>query len=72
MFKAFTNEELLCSGFIGIQFNAHHVIVVDSQGNIIVENISMLCKKYDFCNNPVYMDTSEIRLPDGPFDKCRK
>ena len=28
----------------------------------------MLCKKKHFSNNPVYMDTSEIRLPD----KCRK
>ena len=25
----------------------------------------MLCKKKDLPNNLVYMDTSEIRLPDG-------
>ena len=25
----------------------------------------MLCKKNDFPHNPVYMDKSEIRLPDG-------
>jgi hypothetical protein len=32
----------------------------------------MLCKKNDFPNNPLYTDTSEIRLPDKTFDKCRK
>jgi hypothetical protein len=25
----------------------------------------MLCKKNNSPNNPVYMDTSEVRLPDG-------
>lgn len=29
---------------------------------IIVKNVSMLWKMNDFSNNPVYMDTSEIRL----------
>jgi hypothetical protein len=32
----------------------------------------MLCKNNNVSNNPVYMDTSEIRLPDGNYDKRRK
>jgi hypothetical protein len=29
----------------------------------------MLCKNNNFPINPVYMDTSEIRLPDGTLIK---
>jgi diphthamide synthase subunit DPH2 len=46
---------------------------VDSLVNIIVHlGHVLLCKKNNFPNNYVYMDTSQIWLLDGTFDKCRK
>ena len=44
----------------------HTIMIVHSQVNIIVcLKVYMLCKKHNFSNNPVYMDTSEIRLLMG-------